>query len=159
MPLLFPFVRGTPKATSTALRTGSQCLIVSLTPRMSGHVDDGFHADHKTLGTDQSVGVVGSAHADADFNMQSAIFAGLSLSETMLSQQLPLHCPSGNCTREPFFSLSVCSECNNVTRQLTRQSCDNCSQLFYLVNQPSAITDIRKPGSIRSAERARDRKL
>ncbi|KAK3935004.1 hypothetical protein QBC46DRAFT_358576 [Diplogelasinospora grovesii] len=99
-------------------------------------------------GTGQSVGVVGSAHADADFNMQSAVFAGLSLTETTLSQQLPLRCPSGNCTWEPFLSLSVCSECNNVTSQLTRQSCDNCSDLFYFINQPSAIADIRRPGTL-----------
>lgn len=110
---------------------------------------DEFRADYKTLGTaGQSVGVVGTVYADADFNMQSAIFTGLSLSEPLLLQQLPSRCPSGNCTWEPFLSLSVCSKCNNATSQLTRQPCDNCSSLFDSVSQPSNVADIRKPGTL-----------
>lgn len=50
----------------------------------------------------------------ADFSMQSAILNGLSQPNELITQQVNMKCPSGNCTWAPFSSLGVCSACNDL---------------------------------------------
>lgn len=65
----------------------------------------------------------------ADLSMQSAILYGLAQSAFAVVQQTQYQCPSGDCSWDSFPSLSVCSQCNDVSNQLIRyQSLDF---LFY----------------------------
>ncbi|KAF2235165.1 hypothetical protein EV356DRAFT_576091 [Viridothelium virens] len=52
--------------------------------------------------------------------MRSAIFYGLSNSQSSAMRQLEFSCPSGNCTWDAFQSLAVCSKCEDVSDQLRK---------------------------------------
>src|SRR3569833_460543 len=65
--------------------------------------------------------------AEADFSIQSAAMAGLSSLLGTLSLELPFACPSRNCTWDGFDSLSVCSQCNDVSSQF-------CFVFLFLVS-------------------------
>ncbi|KAI5357165.1 hypothetical protein Slin15195_G054060 [Septoria linicola] len=56
----------------------------------------------------------------ADFRIQAAVLEGLTQSSQALVQQLPVSCPSGNCTWEPRASLAVCSKCNDLATSIER---------------------------------------
>ncbi|MCJ1347113.1 hypothetical protein MMC31_005334 [Peltigera leucophlebia] len=55
---------------------------------------------------------------DADFEMKSAVFYGLSQPDSLISQQTQRSCSSGNCTWDTFTSLAVCSGCNDLTNKI-----------------------------------------
>ena len=52
--------------------------------------------------------------------MKSAVYYGISQTDTSVSQQLKRSCSSGNCTWNIFLSLAVCSACNNLNDSLKK---------------------------------------
>lgn len=52
--------------------------------------------------------------------MQAAILNGLSRSQTMVEQQVPIQCPSGICTWDRFQTLGVCHRCSDLSSDLKR---------------------------------------
>ena len=56
----------------------------------------------------------------ADLRMRSAILEGLCQPDAWISQQTQHACPSGNCTWDSFYSLAICSACNDVTDQIEK---------------------------------------
>jgi len=79
--------------------------------------------------------------AEADFSIQSAAMSGLSSLLGTISQELPFACPSRNCTWDGFDSLSVCSQCNDVSSQLRYEKLNSDSGAFLL-----NILDQSNPG-------------
>lgn len=68
----------------------------------------------------------------ADFSMQSAILYGLNEPLNRVSQQLPVHCPTQNCTwPKSYESLAICSSCKDLSGQLKRSEVN--SQLASLL--------------------------
>ena len=50
--------------------------------------------------------------------MQGSILFGFSAGASTITQQVPTHCPSGNCEWDSFNSLAVCSRCVDVSDQI-----------------------------------------
>ena len=68
----------------------------------------------------------------ADFRVQAAVLSGLVHTGQALGQQLPLNCPSSNCTWPIVASLSVCSKCNDVTSEVRQTSTDEYALIMDL---------------------------
>lgn len=62
------------------------------------------------------------SYTSADASLQSAALFGLVQPHDLIVQQLPITCPTGNCTFESFQSLAVCNRCKDVTDQLVMSS-------------------------------------
>src|SRR5579871_5121812 len=56
--------------------------------------------------------------------MQAAIYSGLLSSNTVTLPTLPFICPSGNCTWDPFSTISVNAACSDISSEVTL----NCSK-------------------------------
>lgn len=81
--------------------------------RYSGGTIHRVQATNSTV--DPTTGIRGEVIlVAADFSMQAAILNGLTRSVDEVKQQLPLRCPSANCTWESVESLAVCSKCEDV---------------------------------------------
>jgi hypothetical protein len=60
--------------------------------------------------------------SSSSFSMQAAVLSGLSNDLAIITQQIPVRCPSGSCQWDPYESLAVCSACLDVTQHLTNST-------------------------------------
>jgi hypothetical protein len=49
------------------------------------------------------------------YNMKAAMYSGLLSSNLLTLPNAPFSCPSGNCTWDPFATLSISTVCSNLT--------------------------------------------
>ncbi|MCJ1265917.1 hypothetical protein MMC22_005799 [Lobaria immixta] len=62
-----------------------------------------------------------------DFKMQSSILFGLSENASAIRQKVPIACSSGNCKWTEYLSLGMCSNCVDLTDQISTR----CRGTYY----------------------------
>lgn len=65
-----------------------------------------------------SYGIGGTGNLTKDMGLQGAIYAGLFDASPVSAAYVPASCPSGNCTFDPYWSLGMCSACQDATPKL-----------------------------------------
>ncbi|QSZ28822.1 hypothetical protein DSL72_003327 [Monilinia vaccinii-corymbosi] len=88
-----------------------------------------------TYGSVNPADFIEIAHYSLPYNMKAAMYGGLLSSDVAAPPNPPFSCPTGNCTWEPFSTLSVTSKCDVMDRFFD----DSC--YFYSVRD-SALQDM-----------------
>ncbi|WYZ36267.1 hypothetical protein EsH8_XII_000017 [Colletotrichum jinshuiense] len=87
-------------------------------------------------------------HTSIPISMQGAIMSGLSKSPWQVEQEVPIQCPTTNCTWNPFKTIGVCHKCNEITSKLKRVDgkVDNTpTTAFILPNGHYIDNDYKSP--------------
>lgn len=91
-----------------------QVLNVNATiPRTNNFTSPSWHLP--AYGADGS----GSGNITIDLGRQGAMFSGLFKSSAVDASYVPAHCPTGNCTFDPYWSLGMCSSCTDMTSKVS----------------------------------------
>ncbi|KAM0460421.1 hypothetical protein ACHAPV_004688 [Trichoderma viride] len=75
--------------------------------------------------------------ANAGFAMQAAVAFGLAADADAVMEQASFHCRGVECDFKPLESLSVCSQCSDVTDKLTKNTLSTGDQYSNLQYDPS----------------------
>ncbi|PON29004.1 hypothetical protein TGAM01_v202112 [Trichoderma gamsii] len=93
-------------------------------------------------------------YANADFGMQAAVAFGLAADADAVMEQASFHCPGVECDFKPLESLSVCSQCSDVTDKLKKNTLSTGDQYSNLQYDPSVAeaqancTEYRLPNGL-----------
>lgn len=64
---------------------------------------------------------------DAGLPIMQSLYNGFFSSGRPGDSNPPFDCPTGNCTFEPYYTVGICSDCNDITsRVVVSKSCDVC---------------------------------